>query len=310
MNENTLRGTTLATYIATDADGDPITYTLSGGDASQYQIDANSACLPRLPLWTPIGATYPIRSRSPRMTAALPLGVAAVRRGVDVSVSINNVDDSISSIRVHQANPVLGTHGDPMTALADRKTTLRATVPEAPNDLPATAGTAVTKFISTGNARWGSVLRIAVLAQSPDAQCGNGNQCVFIDLEGDDSDDKLKLMAYRTASRDNQFVAAVMPVQASTDATPGDGGVYKHTDGGVPQIHVEEEDSLRIKFGNLRDSVVIDNEAPEFTNFLPEHEESLDDDEVDYAFTISDAISGIPDPEDLPTLTATTITCR
>ena len=219
---------------------------------------------------------------------------------VDVSISINNVDDSISSIRVHQANPVLGTHGDPNTALADRKTTLRATVPEAPTDLPATAGTAVTNFISTGNARWGSVLRIAVLSQSPDAACGNGNQCVFIDLEGDDSDDKLKLMAYRTASRDNQFVASVMPVQDSAAATPGDGGVYKHTDGGVPQIHVEEEDSLRIKFGNLRDSVVIDNEAPEFTNFLPEHEESLDDDEVDYTFTISDAISGIPDPEDLP----------
>ncbi len=300
VNENTLRGTTLATYIATDADGDPITYTLSGGDASQYQIDANSGVLATL---ASLDADRGNLSDSFTVTAddsGSTLRGSSGSARVDVSVSINNVDDSISSIRVHQANPVLGTHGDPMTALADRKTTLRATVPEAPNDLPATAGTAVTKFISTGNARWGSVLRIAVLAQSPDAQCGNGNQCVFIDLEGDDSDDKLKLMAYRTASRDNQFVAAVMPVQASTDATPGDGGVYKHTDGGVPQIHVEEEDSLRIKFGNLRDSVVIDNEAPEFTNFLPEHEESLDDDEVDYAFTISDAISGIPDPEDLP----------
>ncbi len=300
VNENVLRGTTLATYIATDADGDPITYTLSGGDSSQYQIGASSGVLATL---ASLDADRGNLSDAFTVTAddsGSTLRGSSGSARVDVSVSINNVDDSISSIRVHQANPVLGTHGDPMTALADRKTTLRATVPEAPNDLPATAGTAVTKFISTGNARWGSVLRIAVLAQSPDAQCGNGNQCVFIDLEGDDSDDKLKLMAYRTASRDNQFVAAVMPVQASTDATPGDGGVYKHTDGGVPQIHVEEEDSLRIKFGNLRDSVVIDNEAPEFTNFLPEHEESLDDDEVDYTFTISDAISGIPDPEDLP----------
>ncbi len=300
VNENTLRGTTLATYIATDADGDPITYTLSGGDASQYQIDANSGVLATL---ASLDADRGNLSDSFTVTAddsGSTLRGSSGNATVDVSVSINNVDDSISSIRVHQANPVLGTHGDPNTALADRKTTLRATVPEAPTDLPATAGTAVTNFISTGNARWGSVLRIAVLSQSPDAQCGNGNQCVFIDLEGDDSDDKLKLMAYRTASRDNQFVAAVMPVQDSAAATPGDGGVFKHTDGGVPQIHVEEEDSLRIKFGNLRDSVVIDNEAPEFTNFLPEHEESLDDDEVDYTFTISDAISGIPDPEDLP----------
>ncbi len=300
VNENTLRGTTLATYIATDADGDPITYTLSGGDASQYQIDANSGVLATL---ASLDADRGNLSDSFTVTADDSGSTLRGNSGsatVDVSISINNVDDSISSIRVHQANPVLGTHGDPMTALADRKTTLRATVPEAPTDLPATAGTAVTKFVSTGNARWGSVLRLAVLSQSPDSSCGNGNQCVFIDLEGDDSDDKLKLMAYRSANRDNEFIAAVMPVQSSTDATPGDGGVYKHTDGGVPQIHVEEEDSLRIKFGNLRDSVVIDNEAPEFTNFLPEHEESLDEDEVDYAFTVTDAISGIPDPEDLP----------
>ena len=48
VNENTLRGVTLATYVATDADGDPITYTLSGGDASQYQIDASSGVLATL----------------------------------------------------------------------------------------------------------------------------------------------------------------------------------------------------------------------------------------------------------------------
>ena len=299
VNENTGRGVTLATYIATDADGDPVTYTLSGGDASQYQIDASSGVLATL---ASLDADRGNLSDAFTVTAddsGSTLRGSSGSARVDVSVSINNVDDSISGIAVSQANPVLGTHGDPMTALADRKTTLRATVPEAPTDLPATAGTAVTKFVSTGNARWGSVLRLAVLSQSPDSSCGNGNQCVFIDLEGDDSDDTLKLMAYRSANRDNEFIAAVMPVQASTDATPGDGGVFKHTDGGVPQIHVEEEDSLRIKFGNLRDSIVIDNEAPEFTNFLPEHEDSLDNDEVDYTFTVSDAISGIPDPEDL-----------
>ena len=299
VNENVGRGTMLATYIATDADGDPITYTLSGGDASQYQIDPSSGVLATL---ASLDADRGNLSDAFTVTAddsGSTLRGSSGSARVDVSVSINNVDDSISGISVSQANPVLGTHGDPMTALADRKTTLRATVPEAPTDLPATAGTAVTKFVSTGNARWGSVLRLAVLSQSPDSSCGNGNQCVFIDLEGDDSDDKLKLMAYRSANRDNEFIAAVMPVQSSTDATPGDGGVFKHTDGGVPQIHVEEEDSLRIKFGNLRDSIVIDNEAPEFTNFLPEHEDSLDNDEVDYTFTVSDAISGIPDPEDL-----------
>ena len=299
VNENTLRGVALATYIATDADGDPVTYTLTGGDASQYQIGAASGVLATLASLDAdrgnLSDSFTVIADDSGSTLRGSSGSASVA----VSVSINNVDDSISSIRVRQANPVLGTHGDPMSALADRKTTLRASVPEAPTDLPAARGTGVDKFVSTGNARWGSVLRISVLSQSPDASCGNGNQCVYIDLEGDDSDDTLKLTAFRTSGRDNEFIAAVMPVQSSTNATPGDGGVYKHTDGTVPRIQVEEEDSLRIKFGNLRDSVVIDNEAPEFTNFLPEHEASLDDDEVEYTFTVTDAISGIPEPEDL-----------
>ena len=300
VNENTLRGVALATYVATDADGDPITYTLSGGDAAQYQLDPASGVLATL---ASLDADRGNLSDSFTVTAddsGSTLSGSSGSATVNVSVSINNVDDSISSIRVRQANPVLGTHGDPNTALADRKTTLRASVPEAPTDLPATAGDAVTKFVSTGNARWGSVLRLEVLAQSPDASCGNGNQCVFIDLEGDDSDDTLKLMAYRASDQDNKFIAAVMPVKESGDATPGEGGVYKHTDGSVARIEVEEEDNLRIKFGNLRDSVLIDNEAPEFTNFLPEHESSLDEDDVEYTFTVTDAISGIPDPEDLP----------
>ena len=300
VNENTLRGVALATYVATDADGDAITYTLSGGDAAQYQLDSASGVLATL---ASLDADRGNLSDAVIVTAddsGSTLSGSSGSATVSVSIAINNLDDSISSIRVRQANPVLGTHGDPNTALADRKTTLRAAVPEAPTDLPATAGDAVTKFVSAGNARWGSVLRLEVLAQSPDASCGNGNQCVFIDLEGDDSDDTLKLTAFRASDQDNKFIAAVMPVKESADATPGDGGVYKHTDGSVARLEVEEEDTLRIKFGNLRDSVVIDNEAPEFTNFLPEHEASLDDDEVEYTFTITDAISGIPEPEDLP----------
>ena len=300
VNENTLRGVALATYVATDADGDPITYTLTGGDASQYQIGAASGVLATLASLDAdrgnLSDTFTVIADDSGSALRGSSGSASV----DVSVSINNVDDSISSIRVHQANPVLGTNGDPLSALADRKTTLRASVPEAPTDLPAARGTAVDKFVSTANTRWGSVLRIAVLSQSPDASCGNGNQCVYIDLEADDSDDTLKLMAFRASGRDNEFIAAVMPVQGSGAATPGEGGVYKHTDGSVARIEVEEEDNLRIKFGNLRDSVLIDNEAPEFTNFLPEHESSLDEDDVEYTFTVTDAISGIPDPEDLP----------
>ena len=309
VDENTLRGRLLATYLATDADGDlnPLRYTLSGVNGSQYQLDSANAMLKTLASLDADGV-----SRTHNVAVTVSDGTNSRTR--DVRISIDDVDDRIGSITVKMANPVMGTNGDPNTALSDRKTTASNTWAEAPADLPATRGAPanesvpIEKFVETSSARWGSVLRIEVLAESPDRsaqsaggeRCGNGNQCVVITLEGDDSADVLKVMAFRNYEVDNLFVAAVMPVRSSTMATDGTAAVYKHGDGGVPRIHVDEEDTLRIKFGNLRDSVTIDNEAPEFSNFLPEHEASTDDEEVQYTFTVTDAISGIPDPEDLP----------
>lgn len=291
-NENVARGTLLATYIATDADGDDITYSLSGTNGAHYQIGSADGMLKTLASLDAETNT----SDSIRVTASD--GSNSI--GVDTRISIGDVADTIGSITVKMANPVLGTNGDPNSALADRKVTLSTRVPEAPADLPATTGNAVVNFVETAHANWGSVLRIEVLSVSPGSNCGNGNQCVVIELEGNDSDDVLNVMAYRNGNKDNLFVAAVMPVASANDATPGAAAVYKHTDGSVPRIKVDEEDTLRVKFGNLRDDVIIDNEAPEFANFLPEHEASTDDDEVDYSFTVTDAISGIPEPDDLP----------
>ena len=306
VNENTLRGHLLATYTATDADGDAITYTLSGPNGNQYQIGSADAMLKTLASLdaetnasdsiTVTATDNPTDGSSSRSTAR------------DTVITINGVDDRIGSITVKMANPVYGTNGDPNSALADRKTTESLAVPEAPNDLPATSGSEVVNFVETAAAGWGTVLRIEVLAESPDSsqqsaggeRCGNGNQCIVLTLEGVDSDDVLKVEAYRNNAKDNLFVAAVMPVASANNATQGTGAVYKHRDGSVPRIKVDEEDTLRVKFGNLRDEITIDNEAPEFANFLPEHEASTDDDEVDYTFTVTDAISGIPEPEDLP----------
>ena len=294
-NENVARGTLLATYTATDADGDDITYSLSGTNGAQYQIGSADGMLKTL------ASLDAETNTSDSVTITASDGLASNNITVDTRISIGDVNDRIGSITVKMANPLLGpTKGDPNSALADRKTTVSIAVPEAPADLPATRGNAVDNFVETGAAGWGTTLRIEVLSVSPGATCGNGNQCVVIELEGDDSDDILNVMAYRNSDKDNLFVAAVMPVQSANDATPGTAPVYRHADGGVPRIKVDEEDTLRVKFGNLRDSVTIDNEAPEFSNFLPEHEASIDDDEVQYTFTVTDAISGIPEPEDLP----------
>lgn len=292
-NENVARGTLLATYTATDADGDTITYRLSGTNGSQYQIGSADGMLKTL------ASLDAETNTSDSVTVTASDGSNNIT--VDTRISIGDVNDRIGSITVKMANPLLGaTRGDPNSALADRKTTVSIAVPEAPADLPATSGSAPVSFVETGAAGWGTTLRIEVLSESPGSTCGNGNQCVVIELEGDDSDDILNVMAYRNSAKDNLFVAAVMPVQNANMATAGTAPVYRHADGSVPRIRVDEEDTLRIKFGNLRDSVTIDNEAPEFSNFLPEHEASIDDEEVQYTFTVTDAISGIPDPEDLP----------
>ena len=171
---------------------------------------------------------------------------------------------------------------------------------ESPDDLPATYGSAPMNFVETEWANWGTVLRIAVIAESPDATCGNGNQCVVININSDSADDSLKLEAYRSGDRENRFVAAVTLVEESQDVTPGEIAVYKHTDGGVPALRVDEEDEIEIEFGNLRGSIDVENEAPEISNFAPEHEAAFDDADVDYTFTVTDSLSGLPEPEDLP----------
>lgn len=299
VDENVLRGSPLtgangvtSTYTATDRDGDTITYTVGGANGRSYQIGSSSGML------TTLASLDAETNPSDVITVTASDGTNSITQNTRITIA--DVNDRIGSITVKMANPVLGTNGDPNSALADRKTTETLAAPEAPGDLPAATGDTVVNFVETAAAGWGTTLRIEVLAESPGANCGSGNQCVVVELEGDDSDDILKVMAYRNNAKDNLFVAAVMPVQNASMATPGDAAVYKHTDGSVPRIRVDEEDTLRIKFGNLRDSVTIDNEAPEFSNFLPEHEASTDDDEVQYTFTVTDAISGIPDPEDLP----------
>ena len=70
--------------------------------------------------------------------------------------------------------------------------------------------------------------------------------------------------------------------------------------GGVPALKADEEDEIEIEFGNLRSSLDVENEAPEITNFSPEHERAFDDADVEYTFSVTDAHSGLPEAEDLP----------
>ena len=312
--ENTPRGTVLANYSATDADGDTVTYSLDGANKKSFMIDAATGDLMTL-------ESLDYDSNTPCSLAGCSVTVIAtdgVHNALDgtsepvVAVVVSPIEDSVSTVSVTKANPVPGTTmGDPMTALGNTKASISAHVPERPADLPNANG-APLNFVETDWANWGTVLRIEVTAQSPDANCGSGNECVVININSDSADDTLKLQAYRmdtpagAASNENKFVAAVMLIELDGQATDiktssgDDIPVYAHGDGSMARLQVDEEDEIEIEFGNLRGDVDVENEAPEISNFAPEHESAFDDPDVEYTFTVTDSHSGLPEPEDLP----------
>ena len=297
--ENTARGHVMGNYSASDADRDTVHYSLSGANAKSFQIGDTGDLMTLESLdydnaGTPCGTDH---------QCVVDVVASDGERSVSMSVTITitAAEDSVSTLDVSKANPVPGTQmGNPMSALSNAKDAINKDVPEAPADIPASYGDAPLNFVETAWANWGTVLRIAVTSESPDPTCGNGNQCVVVNVNSDSADDSLKLQAYRSADKENEFVAALMLVELSSDATPGDAAVYKHTDGGVAALKVDEEDEVEVEYGNLRDTVDVENEAPEVSNFAPEHERAFDDADVDYTFTITDDQSGLPEPEDLP----------
>ena len=302
--ENTARDYVLSNYSASDADGDVdgdgvvVSYSLRGEDAKSFSI-SDTGDLQTLESLDADNAMTPCGSDGCSVMVAASDGERETTASVRITVT--GVEDSVSTLGVSKANPVPGTTmGNAMSALSNTKTSASAAVPERPADLPATYGDEPMNFVATEWGNWGTVLRIAVTSESPDPNCGNGNQCVIVDINSDSADDALKLQAYRSADQENKFVAAVMLVETTDEATAGDDAVYTHNGGGVPAIRVDEEDEIEVEFGNLRDSIDVENEAPEIGNFAPEHESAFSDADVDYTFTVTDAHSGIPEPEDLP----------
>ena len=310
--ENTPRGEAIGEYPATDDDGDAVSYSLSGTNAKSFQIDGYGN------LMTLESLDYDSNTPCPRTGCEVTIVASDDRAGsVDaelaIRISVTPVEDSVSTLNVTKANPVPGTtRGDPMTALGNTKTSMSDDVPERPAGLPNATG-APLNFVDTDWANWRTVLRIEVTAQSPDANCGSGNECVVISLNSDSADDTLKLEAYRmdtpagaAASNENKFVAAVMLVELDGDATDikdaagNEISVFAHGDGSVARLQVDEEDEIEIEFYNLRGDVEVENEAPEISNFAPEHESAFDDPDVEYTFTVTDSHSGLPEPEDLP----------
>ena len=105
----------------------------------------------------------------------------------------------------------------------------------------------------------------------------------------------------RTGAQGHKYVAAVKLV--ASEAAGGETTEVIGEDGKarfVQVLQVYEDDEVEIEFGNLRGTVDVENEPPEFDYFDPEHGSTLDDQDVDFVFAVTDANSGLPEPEDLP----------
>ena len=313
IRENDPRGTAIGRYIATDGDStapnNEVTYSI---DHKSFHIDSSTGMLTVL-------ESLDFESGTPCTTCVFKVtatdgGDPTMTDTLDVTLIVQNAEDSVSTFKVSKANPVPGVSmGNPDSALADTKTGMYG-IPERPSDQPATEGSAPDNFVEADWANWGTVLRVAVTSQSPNADCGvavanqNNNQCVYIDVESDSAGNKLRLAAYRSATQENLFIAAVMVVEKdpTDDGDDKDGDrnnpVYKDASGGVVQLEADEEDEISFRLvGSTAPPIKIDveNEDPEFNNFMPEHEAAFDDGDVEYTFTITDPVSGIPEPEDL-----------
>ena len=317
--ENAARGTALTSaiasggvYAATDADltapNNSVTYSI---DSKSFHIDSSTGMLTVL-------ESLDADSGTPCGDAGCHFKITATDGGnpsmsdtLDVTVNVSNAEDSVSTFKISKANPVPGVSmGNPDSALADTKTGMYG-IYERPSDQPATGGDDVdapVNFVEADWANWGTVLRVEVTAESPDDECGNGNQCVYIDVDSDSAGNELRLEAYRSAMQENRFITAVMLVEDNpTDDGDGEDGdrnnpVYKDASGGVVRLETDEEDEVSFRLvGSTAPPITVDveNELPEFNNFMPEHEAAFDDGDVEYTFTVTDPVSGIPEPEDL-----------
>ena len=128
--ENTARGTFLANYGATDADGDTVKYSLKGANAKSFMISDTGDLMTLESLdadrQVPCGAggcTVTVTANDmPDAESGAPVASHKGPATAAVVITITAIEDSVSTLDVTKANPVPGTEmGTPMSALAGTK---------------------------------------------------------------------------------------------------------------------------------------------------------------------------------------------
>ena len=163
VREGTSIGTHLVTYRAivsptADLSSVNLVFSIEGTDSGKYRIDPMTG-----ELFTAQWIDYE--------TDAIDMFTVVVSGGVhratlDVTVNIEDVEDSVSTLQVSKANPVPGVYqGNPEHVL---------------DDLPH-------GFVETEWANWNTILRIEVTSESPESDCGTGLDCVRLYVAADGS---------------------------------------------------------------------------------------------------------------------------
>ena len=128
--ENTVRGTVLSNYGATDADGQDVTYSLDAEGAKLFSIDShgNLKTLASLDAdrQVPCGANgceVTVYATDVENSSVVERD-GRKRQSVDVTITVTAIEDSVSTLDVSKANPVPGTEmGNPYSALSNPEST-------------------------------------------------------------------------------------------------------------------------------------------------------------------------------------------
>ena len=282
VREGTSIGTHLVTYReivspTADLSGVNLVFSIAGTDSGKYRIDPKTG-----ELFTDQWIDYETDAID---MFTLVVSGGAHRASLDVTVNIEDVEDSVSTLRVSKANPVPGVYqGNPEHVL---------------DAFPY-------GFVDTEWANWNTILRIEVTSESPESDCGTGLDCVRLHVEADGSEDEQELVAMRTGAPGYKFVAAVKLVESEAEGGEtieviGEDGTARL----VQVLQLGEDDEVEIEFGNLRGSVDVENEPPEIRDFVLDPGRDFDDEEarfveVEVTFSITDTDSHFPEPEDVP----------
>ena len=250
-------------------------FDLDGEDSGKYSIDPGD------------GTLYPTqwldfeRNASDSITVIYWLKVAeeSYQESIEVTINVEDVEEPAKIHKVMKANPVPGIWSYGGHALSE--------------DPPG--------FVETEWANWGTILRIEVIGETHDPSCVSAIECVTVTLEATKSGDEQEVVAMRSVVRGDLFVAAVKLVEhedaaeETEDITWADGVLRE-----LELLRVDEDDKVVIRYGSIPETLGVENELPEFSEFEPEHGAIVDDRDVHFRFNLTDSGSAFPEPEDYP----------